>query len=231
MEEPSVLDYLKSKLKFWEKGNKIEIPDEEEPRMPEEPVLASAPVEKVPEENTPPRHERPPFDWKNFPWRSLLALLFILLAQRTFEPSPNRAAAPGLILYAIGLTWLTLAYLRGEWKLADVAETGSGSDPLGVRLLPLGLAGVFGRRIRILPQQHLHRPQCRPLAGRSGLFRLGLLDKRSGPGSLGATAMALLDPGGMATPHYPLDSPSAGRDRAGAFLPPVRPRRCPFRAI
>ncbi len=29
-EEPSVLDYLKSKLKFWERGEKIQIPDETE---------------------------------------------------------------------------------------------------------------------------------------------------------------------------------------------------------
>ena len=33
-EEPSILDYLKSKLKFWERGGKIEIPAEAEP--PEE---------------------------------------------------------------------------------------------------------------------------------------------------------------------------------------------------
>ena len=30
-EEPSVLDYLKSKLKFWERGGKIKIPPESEP--------------------------------------------------------------------------------------------------------------------------------------------------------------------------------------------------------
>ena len=30
-EEPSILDYLKSRLKFWERGGKIELPAEPEP--------------------------------------------------------------------------------------------------------------------------------------------------------------------------------------------------------
>jgi len=145
MEEPSVLDYLKSKLKFWEKGPKIEIPPEPEEAAAGEP---SAPAEEeqpaLPEAG--PRVERlarPSFDGRLFPWRALLALTFLLLAQRTFEPSANRSAAPGLFLYALGLAWLVLAFLRGEWKLADLPETGARSDPLSVRTVPLALAGVF----------------------------------------------------------------------------------------
>lgn len=145
MEEPSVLDYLKSKLKFWEKGNKIQIPAGDEleaeiasPELAEEqPALVAAP------ESPRRREQRPAYDFKNFPWRSLLALLFILLAQRTFEPSPTRLFIPGLFLYGIGLAWLVLAYLRGEWKLADLAEAGAGSDALRVRTVPLVLTGVL----------------------------------------------------------------------------------------
>ncbi len=147
MEEPSVLDYLKSKLKFWEKGPKIEIPPEPAAETEGEASAALAEPRPVPaappKAEEPPRPPRPPFEWKKFPWRALLALIFILLAQRTFEPSPNRTPGSGLFLYAIGLAWLALAFLRGEWKLADLAEAGAGSDALGVRALPLALAGVF----------------------------------------------------------------------------------------
>ncbi len=147
MEEPSVLDYLKSKLKFWEKGNKIEIPSEEEAgtaaaepvQPPEQPSVSAEQLETPAAEPL----KRPPFDWTKFPWRALLALVFILFAQRTFEPSENRAAAPGLFLYAIGLAWLVLAFLRGEWKPADLAEAGAGSDTLRARAIPLALAGVL----------------------------------------------------------------------------------------
>lgn len=147
MEEPSVLDYLKSKLKFWEKGNKIEIPPEPDEETEEEtasPLPEAAPVPAAPPKaEEPPRPPRPSFEWKLFPWRALLALVFILLAQRAFEPSPNRAAGLGLFLYAIGLAWLALASLRGEWKLADLPEAGAGSDALRVRIIPLALAGAF----------------------------------------------------------------------------------------
>ncbi len=147
MEEPSVLDYLKSKLKFWERGNKIEIPAEPEtgsgmisPPQPVEKPPAS-PVKKKATKQA--EEQRPAFDWKNFPWRSLLALVFILLAQRTFEPSPTRTASSGLILYGIGLAWVVLAFLRGEWKLANLPEVGFGSDLSRVRAIPLILAAVL----------------------------------------------------------------------------------------
>jgi hypothetical protein len=147
MEEPSVLDYLKSKLKFWERGNKIEIPAEPEmdsgiisPPQPAQ-ELPVSPVKKKASKQA--KEQRPAFNWKNFPWRSLLAVVFILLAQRTFEPSPTRTATSGLILYGIGLAWVALAYLRGEWKLADLPEVGSVFDSSRVRVIPLILAAVL----------------------------------------------------------------------------------------
>ncbi len=146
MEEPSVLDYLKSKLQFWEKGNKVILPgddepsaaDDETPGLPEDdlPVMADSAV---------PPLEQPSRDWdfKKFPWRSLLALLFTLTAQRTLEPSTDRVFLPGLFLYGIGLIFLVQAALRGEWQPAELPEQGQGSDPLRVRLIPLILALVF----------------------------------------------------------------------------------------
>jgi hypothetical protein len=148
MEEPSVLDYLKSKLQFWKRDGIIEIPAG--PVL--EPAVAASQGKKPPapvagQIETKSTHPRPSFNFRNFPWRSLLALVFILLAQRTFEPSPTRIATTGLILYGIGLAWVVLAYLRGEWNLADIPVTGTSTEPgagsgskvLRVRIVPLVL--------------------------------------------------------------------------------------------
>jgi 4-amino-4-deoxy-L-arabinose transferase-like glycosyltransferase len=140
-EEPSVLDYLKSKLKFWEPGQKFESlefepvspqPGEEESSLtqPETPEMAGKPLQITAQSS-------------RWPWRSLLALVFALLGQRAFEPSPNRTVVAGLVFYGFGIAWLILAYLRKEWILTPYLETGTRSDPLRVRLLPLILGIVL----------------------------------------------------------------------------------------
>jgi 4-amino-4-deoxy-L-arabinose transferase-like glycosyltransferase len=133
-EEPSLLDYLKSQLKFWERGQKVELPALE-PATHQPVEAVSMPTQPEPVETPRPKSPRT-FKW---PWRSLLALLFALLGQMTFEPSPNRATTTGLVLYGIALAWLFLAYWRKEWTLAPYPETGSGVDPLGVRPVQLAL--------------------------------------------------------------------------------------------
>jgi len=132
MEGPSLLDYLKSKVKFWERGKKVEL-------LPLEPAIAKPdegryPLTQPEVAGNPPGQVLPVNRW---PWCSLLALVFALLGQRAFEPSPNRTEITGLVLYALGLAWLSMANLRKEWTLAAYPETGSGSDPLQVRRLPL----------------------------------------------------------------------------------------------
>ncbi len=146
-EEPSVLDYLKSKLKFWERGEKIKIPVESE--SPKEIPEAAAPVVEVepavlltglePLAKAEQPRERPA-QTNRWPWRSLLALVLALLAQRSWDPVPNRTAGVGLVLYALGLALLVWAYLSKEWRLAPLPPTGSESDTLQVRRLPLILA-------------------------------------------------------------------------------------------
>ncbi len=143
-EEPSVLDYLKSKLKFWERGGKVEIPAEAE--SPEESSLESPKVVEMEPAvlpsvqspvTEPPQEEigRP----NHWPWRSLLALVLTLLGQRAWEPVQDRKAGIGLIFYAFGLALLIWAYFSHEWSLSPVQETGSGSDTMRVRRLPLFL--------------------------------------------------------------------------------------------
>ncbi len=145
MEEPSVLDYLKSKLKFWKRDGGIVIPAE--PGMDVEmPGDAAAEVEPRAHDladQAPAKTAAASFRLNSIPWRTLLALVLILLAQRSFEPSPVRSATLGLILYGLGLAWVVLATLRGEWKLADVPENGTAGDPLRARLIPLVLALIL----------------------------------------------------------------------------------------
>jgi 4-amino-4-deoxy-L-arabinose transferase-like glycosyltransferase len=139
--EPSVLDYLKDRLKFWKRGQKVELPtavsnlpetvEEHVPEMEsEEPDVVLRTWAKVSQTNP-------------WPWRSLLALFFALLGQRAFEPSPDRTATVGLVLYGFALAWLILAYLRKEWRLTPYPETENGSDPWRVRRLPLILAIIL----------------------------------------------------------------------------------------
>ena len=139
--EPSVLDYLKDRLKFWKHGQKMELP------------TAASNIAEMPKEHIPEMESEEPDvvvrSWAKvsqtnaWPWRSLLALFFALLGQRAFEPSPNRTATAGLVLYGFALAWLILAYLRREWRLAPYPETGNGSDPLRVRRLPLILSIIL----------------------------------------------------------------------------------------
>jgi 4-amino-4-deoxy-L-arabinose transferase-like glycosyltransferase len=143
-EEPSLLDYLKSKLTFWKHGEKIEIPSEAKP--PEQ-VITVAPktagmksagleaeqdsaAESLPSEVTTPNH---------WPWRSILALVLALFGQRAWEPVPDRTAGIGLAFYALSFVLLVWAYFSQEWILAPVPQTGSGSDTMQVRRLPLFL--------------------------------------------------------------------------------------------
>ena len=118
MEEPSVLDYVKSRLKFWRKG-KINLPPAEgepEPKRPAKPGT---------------RRKR------GFPWRSMLALSLALMAQLVWEPA-HRSLWLGVVLYAAAFGLLIWATLRNEWQLRPHPETGdSRKDPFTVRLVPL----------------------------------------------------------------------------------------------
>ena len=146
-EEPSVLDYLKSKLKFWERGGKIRIPEESE--LPNEGSLETSQAnvkqpETLPVEQDsmglakPPREK--PAEPNRWPWRSLLALALAFLAQRSWDSVTNRTATIGLLLYTLALALLVWACISKEWTLASLPETGTVSDMLQVRWIPLIVA-------------------------------------------------------------------------------------------
>lgn len=122
MEEPSVLDYLKSKLEFWRKEN-IDLPLDD---------------------STPPHAIQPDSDLtkKQFPWRSLMGLLLVLGGQRAFEP-PNRDLFLGICFYISGLVLLTWSILQKEWVTVPPPGQESHKDPLSVRLNGLLPAIIF----------------------------------------------------------------------------------------
>ncbi len=152
-DEPSVLDYLKARLRFWERSGKKQISPEARPvgggismddgtAGPEmEPAQSDfAGSEKLAVTGMPLKTN--PLATR-FPWRSMLALVFALLGQRAFEPAPNRAVTTGLILYGFGLAWLVLAYLQKEWVLTPYQQTGTSTDKMHVRWVQLTLGSVF----------------------------------------------------------------------------------------
>ncbi len=138
--EPSLLDYLKSRLRFWDRGPKIELDASAPPArlQTEEESLASQ--KEMPGKAREMVATR--VSTRTLPWRSLFALGFALLGERAFEPSPSRTALPGLVFYGFALGWLILAYGYKEWRLAPYPELTTNSESMRVRRLPLVL-GIF----------------------------------------------------------------------------------------
>jgi len=151
MEEPSVLDFVKSRLYFWRK-ERIRIPQEESfsplSNTQEEPGIQPAGVAK-------PRKQEPRPDSTTetgflFPqgsgWvitRLVVTVMFGLLAQRALEP-PSRSVATGVVLYLIGIVWLLWSNLRGEWQLPQIAPDENVGPQLTVKLIGLWVCIPLG---------------------------------------------------------------------------------------
>jgi len=119
MEEPTVLDYVKSKIFFW-RGEKIQIPPAEAPDL-------SSSIESTPEPDVEPEVKVDPATlaepalgesinyWRIV--RLIVPLVLALLAQRFLEP-PERSIIIGVFLYTLAAAWVILASWRGEWLLS-----------------------------------------------------------------------------------------------------------------
>src|SRR5258706_1194920 len=124
LQEPSVLDYLKSLFRFG-KGERIQLPEFVEAEQaavsdqPEE--IQSSTREAILQPSNPP-----------FPWRSIVALLFALLGQRLFEPPPVTVPL-GIAFYIMAFSMLGWGLYRGEWNLAPLVPTAVATDPLTYR--------------------------------------------------------------------------------------------------
>lgn len=152
MDEPSVLDYVKSKLKFWRKSpyhlppveNKTHLEEglEETNFAGEElveliPGTKSEPTQKVETQTIPPQpeHANEPGvkSVSSVPWLTILALILGLAAQRSLEPSSNRGWITAVILYSIVTVLLTTAYFRKEWVLPSLQKN-EGGVPFAIRI-------------------------------------------------------------------------------------------------
>jgi len=154
MDEPSVLDYLKSKIAPW-KYPPVRIPEE---TLPGEAPLVQTETERVQEPETSPPYEVEPPPQGGLggepsrqkesgvtaflPWLTILSLGLAILAQLTFEPAPNRSWIPGLVLYILALMLAIVAHLRGQWELVPYSQVNVAKEPLTIRVYPLigGLA-------------------------------------------------------------------------------------------
>jgi len=136
MEEPSVLDYVKSLLTPW-KRTKIEIPASiiGEAGIAEEPLQEQQPVKKEIKEVEPETAAEPPASF-TFPWRALLALSLALTAQWSFS-HPVRNPLLGTTLLILSLLAIAWAYMRGEWLPGPPPEAETRTDPIKVRTVPL----------------------------------------------------------------------------------------------
>ena len=120
-QEPSVLDYIKSKLSFG-RGARIEIPEYQKAAAGAQSVIQTP---ALPGSGTSTRTSAV----IALPWFSLGALGLALTGQRFFEP-PRTSATGGIVFYIAALGLLLWAGIRGEWALAALPEDSSAKDPL-----------------------------------------------------------------------------------------------------
>jgi hypothetical protein len=140
MEEPSVLDYIKSKLAPWKYPLGVKGIGESDPVNQPEPALTLA---------APTAEQTRTTAW---PWRALLGLLLALVAQRSLETQPNHnfgsAGLIGIGLFGLAALCVAWSAWRGEWQSAAPPETqfttpGGKQDPLTVRGVALIVGEIF----------------------------------------------------------------------------------------
>ena len=132
--EPSVLDYVKSLLRF-RNGERIHIPEFVEEEQPSA-ISSEEAVESQPSNFQPSNVPTV------FPWRSLLALFLGLIGQQLFEPPVVAPLAYAMYLGALGL--LGWSIRRGEWRLHPLAPHSEGNDPQTYRLPALITSLILG---------------------------------------------------------------------------------------
>lgn len=74
-----------------------------------------------------------------FPWKAVLAFMLALLAQALIEP-PLRLGLVSVVIYLAAFSVAFWAYWSNEWHLPTLPSAWRVSDPLTLRLIPLGLA-------------------------------------------------------------------------------------------
>lgn len=141
MKEPSILDYLKSRLNPWQK-EKIQIPSSAEPASSENPAIDAPSAEvSAPEKSIPDAPLTTSIDDdgvreiviklrlpNRIPWRTLLALVLAIIAQRILEPPVNSLPLT-LGFYFFALLFLAWAYFNKEFALPVSQDVAQQTDP------------------------------------------------------------------------------------------------------
>ncbi|MEN6394206.1 MAG: glycosyltransferase family 39 protein [Anaerolineaceae bacterium] len=154
MEEPSVLDYVKSRLAFWRK-EKVVLPAEISPESTEVPPQQPVPVPALPSMMEPAKElssisiQRETSEEKilsisasyeaqvkasekisrRFPWVGLVTLLLGLIAQFGLEP-PERDYKLPVFFYGMAALGVVLSVRRGDWHIPALPEVEENGKPL-----------------------------------------------------------------------------------------------------
>jgi heme/copper-type cytochrome/quinol oxidase subunit 4 len=137
MNEPSVLDYVKSIFKSWNSfGNFLEalFQRRDTTLLVETEAAAVQPA-------TPSRV--PSLELRKVPWLTLLVLVLALMGQKTFEP-PQQLYSVGILLYISALGIALLAFRRGEWSLTPIPADETRADTFSVRGVEFVLSLILG---------------------------------------------------------------------------------------
>ena len=171
MQEPSLLDYLKSLLdprrpriqipwddpngefpvsssaletREWVEDDPFAFAEEEPDTLPEKAAAREIPAPAETGEPIPQVSAGPPehVPPARWPWMSLGALALALVAQYSFEP-PTRDWSPGVYLYLLSAVLAGVAYFRQEWQLVPLPRVRVERDTLFIRQTLLLAAGLL----------------------------------------------------------------------------------------
>lgn len=136
MDEPSILDYLKSRL--FPHKYPLASQTQDTPEDPEFSQADFASNKTASQQFVEPTKVAPPGKSSWIVGLRLLAGLAIFwIAQRSLEPGPERSWGMALILFAIGAGWIAWLSWRGDWSIALPSPASTYHDPLTVRGVPL----------------------------------------------------------------------------------------------
>lgn len=131
MEEPSVYDYIKALLTPW-KGKPPELPSEPFIEKPRKENIEPSYDEASLQESTLPKQNG---ERSSFPWRIVVILVLVILAQRLLEP-PSRSVNTAIILYSGAGILLVWSILARELTLTSYKEIALSFDYPKVRFYP-----------------------------------------------------------------------------------------------
>lgn len=133
MSEPSVLDYVKTKLQFWRKD------------LPEIDIESSEELDEsaaIPEAQLQPETEPDAKIKVSVPWKIALAAGLALVAQWSLEP-PVRSALPAVTLYFLAAVLLILSLWSGELSIPALKENSTALMPTWIRRKPFYIGLVL----------------------------------------------------------------------------------------